>query len=82
MLLVKRQQKTQSAKITGIITLNSKAVGFLPDLEKKEDIRIESNMLHTALHRDEVEIKIIGKMRGQALGEVVSILNRNKTKFT
>jgi ribonuclease R len=79
---VKRQQKKPNEKVTGIITLNSKAVGFLPQLDLKEDIRIEADKLNTALHRDEVEVKIIGKMRGQKLGEVISITNRNKTKFT
>jgi len=79
---VKRQQKKESEKITGIITLNSKAVGFLPHPNGKEDIRIEADNLKTALHRDEVEVKIIGKMRGQPTGEVVEILKRNKAKFT
>jgi hypothetical protein len=48
---VKRQQKKPNEKVTGIITLNSKAVGFLPQLELKEDIRIESDKLNTAMHR-------------------------------
>ena len=78
---VKRQQKKTNEKITGIITLNSKAVGFLPHPNGKEDIRIEANKLHTALHRDEVEVVIIGKMRGQNSGEVVSIKTRNKNQF-
>ncbi len=79
--LVKKQTKDNTKSITGIITLNSKAVGFLPDIDLKEDIRIEADKLHTALHRDEVEVKIIGKMRGQNLGEVISIKNRNKDQF-
>ncbi|MEI7513374.1 MAG: ribonuclease R [bacterium] len=78
---VKKQKKDNNKKVTGIITLNSKAVGFLPNLDLKEDIRIEADQLHTALHRDEVEVKIIGKMRGQNLGEVISIKNRNKEQF-
>ena len=80
-VLVKNQQKSELKKVSGIITLNSKAVGFLAQPELKEDIRIEADKLHTALHRDEVEVKIIGKMRGQSLGEVVSITKRNKDKF-
>jgi ribonuclease R len=78
---VKNQKKKEPKMITGIITLNSKAVGFLTLPELKEDIRIEADKLHTALHRDEVEVKIVGKMRGQPLGEVTSIINRNKTQF-
>jgi len=56
-------------------------VGFLPHPNGKEDIRIESDKIHTSMHRDEVEVVIIGKMRGQPLGEVVNILHRNKEQF-
>ncbi len=79
---LKKAPKKTPENITGIITLNSKAVGFLPHPKGKEDIRIEADRLNTTLHRDEVEVKIIGKMRGQELGEVVSIIKRNKDKFS
>ena len=78
---VKMQQKPKLGKIIGIISLNSKGVGFIPHPNGKEDIRIESNKIHTALHKDEVEIILIGKARGQNLGEVVNILKRNKEQF-
>ncbi len=78
---MKIPKNTQTKSITGIITLNSKAVGFLAQPDLKEDIRIEADKLHTALHRDEVEVKIIGKMRGQPMGEVTKITRRNKERF-
>lgn len=37
--------------------------------------------MNKALHRDEVEVRVTGKMRGQPTGEVVKIIHRNKEKF-
>jgi len=71
---VKMQQKQKLGKIAGIISLNSKGVGFIPHPNGKEDIRIEPNKIHTALNRDEVEVVVVGKARGQNLGEVTQIL--------
>ena len=78
---VKTQQKGGEKRITGVISINSKAVGFVPHPNGKEDIRIEAGNVHTALHRDEVEVKLIGKFRGQPLGGVTQIIRRNKEQF-
>ena len=78
---MKNKQKQEKPGITGIISINSKAVGFVPHPNGKEDIRIEAQNLNTALHRDEVEVVVSGKMRGQPVGKITKIIRRNKTKF-
>ncbi len=82
----KEQNGTKTGIITGIISVNSKGIGFIEKPNKKSedesDIEIKNEYLHTALHKDEVEVKLLGKEdRGRELGEVIKILNRNKMKF-
>lgn len=65
-----------------MLSVNSRAVGFIADEKNKEDIRIETEHLNTALNKDEVEIELLsGRVRGQRTGKVVRIVKRAKTRF-
>jgi len=69
-------------KIQGIISVNSRAVGFVADEKSKEDVMIETAHLATALNKDEVEVEVLGaKVRGRKTGKVVKIIKRTKTQF-
>jgi exoribonuclease R len=61
----------------GIISVNSRGVGFLDDIE------IPNENLLCALNGDEVEARLTGKksQRGKELGEVVKIISRKREKF-
>lgn len=69
------------------LSVNSKGIGFVADpanLGKDvEDYEIASEALHTALHRDEVEVKTLGiKSRfGRQMAEVVRIVKREKLRY-
>jgi ribonuclease R len=70
--------------VTGIISVNSKGVGFIenPADTKGNDFEIPREYLHTALHKDEVEVKILReKNRDRQLAEVVQIVKRAKMRF-
>lgn len=70
--------------LTGTLSVNSKGIGFFKKSEKKDDddIEIQTPRLHTALHNDEVEIKVLpNKERDRVQGEVVAIHKRAKTNF-
>lgn len=86
----KAGKRRTPATVRGILSVNSKAVGFIeeitvPPSKKKrgaEDIMIETPNLATALNRDEVEIEVLGgKVRGRRVGRVVRITKRAKTRF-
>ncbi len=70
--------------ITGLISVNSKGVGFIEDPANPEgeDLEIPTTHLHTALHKDEVEVKVLPeKNRNRQLAEVVKIIKRAKMRF-
>jgi len=67
-------------KITGIIKITAKPLGFLA-VENGEDIIIFEENLNCALDKDEVEVEIIGRDRSRQKGKVARVIKRNKTKF-
>lgn len=72
----------KNKSFTGKISINSKGVGFVAFDEKEEDIQVEQNQLHTALHGDMVEVATLPeKWRGRTLGKVTKIIERAKEKF-
>ncbi|MDO8594276.1 MAG: ribonuclease R [bacterium] len=78
----KSSEKHGTAVIRGVLSVNSRAVGFIEDEKHKEDIMIETPNLHTALNRDEVEVETLkGKVRGRRTGKVLRIITRAKTRF-
>lgn len=73
----------EKPKITGIISLNSKGIGFVSSDLFKEDIEIPTTSLNTAMNKDEVEILILPTVNRQKrhLGEVLKVLKRVKESF-
>lgn len=66
----------------GVLSVNSRAVGFIAEEKNEEDIRIETEHLRTALNKDEVEVELlVGRVRGQRTGRVVRIVKRAKIRF-
>lgn len=70
-------------KLTGIIKITAKPIGFLMLEGQKgdSDTVIFEDSLNCALDKDEVEVEIVGKDRDKQKGKVVRIIKRNKTKF-
>src|SRR3989344_5110355 len=78
----KRKTSNQKDLIRGTLSVNSRAVGFIEDAQKKDDVMIETPNLATALNRDEVEVEMLkGKVRGRHIGRVVRIVKRAKMRF-
>jgi ribonuclease R len=69
----------------GIISVNSKGIGFIENPADKagEDMEIAPESLHTALHKDEVEARSLGRKSkfNRNLAEVVRIIKRNKMRY-
>ncbi len=69
-------------KVTGIITITSRGTGYLASEELEEDVKIDSSLLNTALHGDEVEVVLFAKKKDEKQeGKVLEVLNRAKTRF-
>ena len=66
--------------LKGIVSVSSRAVGYL-DQPSGKAVIIATERLKTALNKDEVEVRITGKERGETVGEVVKILRRAKMRF-
>ncbi len=78
----RHHQKETSHTLKGILSVNSRAVGFIQGEKKGEDIMIETPHLGTALNKDEVEVTLLpAKVRGRKTGKVVQIINRAKMRF-
>jgi len=82
----KKSKKTTFAskkikKLTGIIKVTAKPIGFLMIDGEKEDVIIFEENLNCALDKDEVEVEIIGKDRSRKKGRVTKIIKRNKEQF-
>ena len=74
----------KSNKLTGIIKVTAKPIGFLVMEESSaigDDVIIFEENLNCALNKDEVEVEIIGKDRNREKGRVTKIIKRNKTEF-
>src|SRR3989344_5793535 len=74
----------KSNKLTGIIKVTAKPIGFLVMEESSaigDDVIIFEENLNCALDKDEVEVEIIGKDRNREKGRVTKIIKRNKTEF-
>ena len=70
--------------LTGVISINSRGTGFVADeTEKDDDIEIPPESLNCALHKDGVEIRLLGKrsLRERRLAEVVRVVKRSRVRF-
>jgi len=69
-------------KIKGTISINSLGQGYVKTEELEEDVKIESSLLNTALHNDEVEVFLLPRKKGEKQhGEVSKVLTRTKNSF-
>ena len=85
--VTKESSGAAKKRVSGVIQLTRKAVGYLPwpldsalgKLEK-EDIEIKTEHLGGALNGDEVEVEITG-LFPRPKGKVVRVVSRAKTEF-
>ncbi len=74
----KKPEKT----LTGVISVNSKGVGYFKVENEKIDVEIQTADLNKALNGDTVVVAINGKsQRGRPAGKVLEIKNRAKRNF-
>ncbi len=74
---------------SGTISVSGKGFGYIeipdskdPTTKEPIDAEIQPERLHTALHNDEVEVKLIKDKRSERIqAEVVAIVTRAKTDF-
>ncbi|HEU5114656.1 MAG TPA: ribonuclease R [Candidatus Paceibacterota bacterium] len=83
-----RSKQKDRPSFTGTLSVNSKGTGFIahPESDGKknvDDYEIPQECLHTALHKDEVEVKPLGRKSrfGRDLAEVVRIVKRDKMRY-
>ncbi|MFH1608598.1 MAG: ribonuclease R [Patescibacteria group bacterium] len=76
-----KTNKNSRQKLEGVISVNSKGMGYVTLENKEIDIEIDSNHLNTALNGDLVKIELLSKKRGREIGKVVNIISRAKNGF-
>ncbi len=76
-----KNMKTGGKTLSGVISITSKATGYVELPDFKEDIEIDYKHLNTALNGDMVEILLFPKTEGRARGEVSKIISRAKIGF-
>ena len=67
--------------IVGLIEVTARGAGFLVPEDGSEDVFIAPHNLGQALHGDRVRARIIKKGKGRAEGEIIEVLEREKTQF-
>ncbi len=76
------ENKGENSNIEGQITVSRRGVGYLPHEDFEEDIEIQNDYMNTALNKDTVEVTLHPQVAGERLrGEVVNIIERDKTQF-
>ncbi|KKU60052.1 MAG: Ribonuclease R [Parcubacteria group bacterium GW2011_GWA2_47_12] len=77
------KKQAQVKTIQGIISINSRGVGFVADESGKDDIEIPTENLNCAMNKDEVGVRLTGgkSQRDRRLGAVTKIVKRAKDKF-
>lgn len=77
-----RGQSPTKQQIEGVISVNSRGIGFVVNPKGKTDIEIPTTDLNTALNRDLVQIIIDRpKSRPKPQGQVTKIVERAKSQF-
>jgi ribonuclease R len=78
----RRRKKIDTSELTGTISINSRGFGYVDVPEYEEDIEVTPESLNTALHHDTVTVAPFPKRHhGRIRGEVLEIVERNKTTF-
>jgi len=74
--------EASKSPLTGLLIVNTKGTGYFAIEGQDEDIEVQNEKLHLALHGDEVEIKLLPeKIKDRAQGEVVRIIKKSKRTF-
>jgi len=74
--------KQQKNLIEGEISITTKRVGYVKTESLKQDIEINFEFLNTALHKDNVLVRLISKKNNERLsGKVIKIIKRQKESF-
>jgi ribonuclease R len=68
--------------IEGTFVVLGRGGGIVKCEEYKDGIRIYEENVNTALHGDEVKVKVIGKRPSETVGAITAIVVRTKTEFT
>lgn len=78
-----KKKQHKSTTLTGIITITRGGVGFVMHETLDDDIRIEHDLLNTALNGDTVEVLLLPKARrtDRQAGKVVRVIERARTTF-
>lgn len=74
--------KSGNTSIEGTMTVLGRGGGIVKCEKYPNGIRIYEENMNTALHGDEVTVKIIQKRRDEIVGAVTKIVMRTKTEFT
>jgi ribonuclease R len=78
----KHKIKSKNTRITGVLSVTRRGIGYLSSDRFEEDIEIPAEFLNTALDKDAVEVIILPKVEGERIsGQVVKIVERAKTNF-
>lgn len=78
----KNQSQETKSRLRGVISVNTRGVGFFSLSDSVEDIEIENHFLRTALNGDEVEIVLHPRVKNERQkGQVVKIVSRAKSQF-
>lgn len=78
----RKVQNSPTKTLTGVISVNSKGVGYFKVENEKIDVEIQTTDLGKALNGDTVVVAIKGKtQRGRPAGKVLEIKNRAKKNF-
>jgi len=79
---MKKVIKEKTNEYEGVIRVTGKGVGYFPIPDVDEDLEIQPENLASALNRDRVKIKFLGKESfGRKQAKVVDIIERHKTSF-
>ncbi|HQG47355.1 MAG TPA: hypothetical protein PLG50_16980, partial [bacterium] len=73
---------TLSPMVTGLLRVNSQGYGFVTRDDGGEDVFIGAKKMASALHRDQVRVRLFATRKGERPeGEVVEILDRGRDRI-
>lgn len=75
------RKKKSTKKLTGVIKITPKPIGFVVVDGKEDDIIVFEENLNCALDGDGVEVEVVGRDRSRQKGRITKVIKRNKTKF-
>ncbi|MEA3503998.1 MAG: ribonuclease R, partial [Bacteroidota bacterium] len=76
------QKNTDRTNITGTVDMKQTGKAYIISKETEEDVFIGSSHTNRALHGDTVKVSLFPKRKGRKLeGQIVEILQRNKTQY-